>query len=395
MIADPQWSEQPGHQRETMAHKVNLDALIEKEGFEIMDEKETYEPVFTLPELEQGKNTFRILRKPDFQRGTSEWNPEQIVELVKNFVDHDLIPSVVIWSSKTGLQFVMDGAHRLSALIAWVNEDYGYGKISQLYYGIENISEAQRAAHKRTKTLMEDTVGSYKKLLEIGSTEGIGTPLERKRAMGMNSYAIAVQSYAKQDPDKAEASFYRINQDGVPLNDAEREIIRTRRWPESVATRALWRAGNGRHYKSVFSPERVEEIESLAAEIRELILVPELETQIYTLELPLAGSVYTNDGLDTLDHFIHLSNKLPERTRHGKKASRFEPLPDDDPKADTTGDIVLTYLKGAKKNRRNISQQGAIFARPASGGICLHQSWKISSERLLWRNPLSARHYIC
>jgi hypothetical protein len=55
--------------------------------------------VFCLPELEARKNTFNILRKPEFQRATSDWTPRQVVELVKNFVDGDLIPAVIIWNS--------------------------------------------------------------------------------------------------------------------------------------------------------------------------------------------------------------------------------------------------------------------------------------------------------
>jgi len=42
------------------------------------------------------------------------------------------------------LYSTIDGAHRLSALIAWVNDDYGAGAISQRFFG-DNISVAQKA----------------------------------------------------------------------------------------------------------------------------------------------------------------------------------------------------------------------------------------------------------
>jgi len=236
----------PQNTVELMAHKVNLDALIARSDFEIASgDEESMAPVFCLPELESRKNTFRILRKPEFQRATSDWNPQQVVALVKNFLDRDLIPAIIVWNSSSRLQFIMDGAHRLSALMAWVNDDYGNGVISQQFYGIEKILRAQKEAHDETRKLISDTIGSYKQLLQISAEDGAGTPQERKRATGMNSLPVEVQHYSRKDPRLAERAFYRINQGGTPLNAEEREVIRTRRWPQSIAARAIWRTGKG------------------------------------------------------------------------------------------------------------------------------------------------------
>jgi hypothetical protein len=337
-----------------MAHKVNLDALIQRADFEITSDEEGYPAVFTLPELESTKNTYKILRKPEFQRYTSDWTPQQVVALVKNFIDRDLIPAIIIWNSPARLQFVMDGAHRLSALIAWVNDDYGFGTISQQAQGRDAITKAQKDAHNATKALMADQIGSYSELLKIGSTEGSGTPDQRKRAMGMNSFPIEIQQYNKPDRRKAEGSFYRINQGGTALNKDEREIIRTRQWPESIAARAVWRTGKGRQYWSSFKPDMVKKIEGTASEIQSLLLKPEIDASISPLQVPVIADAYTNAGLGILDQFVHLANDLPDRD---SAPNNFEPLPEIDPKADQTGDKTLEYLSKARKLAEEIASK--------------------------------------
>jgi len=346
MISRPRATITPARGDDLMAHKVNLDALIERADFEITSDEEGFPPVFTLPELEERKNTFKILRKPEFQRSTSDWTPQQVVALVKNFVDRDLIPAIIIWNSPARLQFIMDGAHRLSALIAWVNDDYGYGVISQQIYGRDNIPQTQKVAHDATVALMETTVGSYRSLIQIGSTDNAGTPEQRKRALGMNSFAIEVQSYSKADRRKAEASFYRINQGGTPLNSEEREIIRTRQWPESIAARAIWRTGKGKQYWSNFAPEKVADIERVAVEVQQLLLKPEMDSSISPMQLPVISAAHSNAGIGLLDQFVHLANDLPERE---KRPNNFEPLPESDSKADLNGEKTLNYLLKAKE----------------------------------------------
>jgi hypothetical protein len=335
--------------------KVNLDALIKREDFEIDkndEDEDPTPPVFCLPELEEKKITFKTLRKPIFQRATSDWTPQQVVALVKNFVDRELIPAIIIWNSRSRLQFVMDGAHRLSALIAWVNDDYGAGVISQAAAaGIDKIPKAQKKAHDETKERMKE-VGHYKDLVKVGeSAESFGTAEERKRAKGMNSLQIVIQNYTKADPRKAEAAFYRINQGGTSLTVEEQEIIRTRRWPESIAARVLWRVESGRHYTLGFESQKTQEIERLAVKTHELLLKPDTTDEL-PLTVPVMSGANTNAGISLLDQFVHLANALPERKI---ERSNFAPLADTDPKIDMTGEATIEYLKKAKKMAEIIS----------------------------------------
>src|SRR5580704_10113678 len=66
---------------------------------------------------------------PDFQRETTEWDPQRVVGLIQTFIEGDLVPAVILWQNKE-LLFVIDGSHRLSALTAWVHNDYGDGQLS-------------------------------------------------------------------------------------------------------------------------------------------------------------------------------------------------------------------------------------------------------------------------
>lgn len=339
-----------------MPIKVNLDALIAKEDFEIVakGEDQSGDFSFVLPELKHKKGTFKILRKPIFQRATSDWSPRQIVDLVKNFLDRELIPAIIVWNSSGGLQFVLDGAHRLSALVAWVNDDYGFGTVSQLEYGRDNISQPHRDAHRITQELMKDEVGSYEHLKNIGEEVGVGTELEKARTRGMNSRGLEVQHYRKADAIRAEASFYRINQGGTILTPEEREIIRTRRWPESIAARSTWRANNNRHYAIGFESAATENIEKLASEVRDLLMTPEINFELSPLTVPILSMDSGNSSIGIMDQFIHLANSLPARTNQTEET---KPQSEQDPKRDRDGSKTIEYLEKAKRLAETIASE--------------------------------------
>ena len=105
---------------------VNLDALIPRADlFEHPDAVVADAPSLRLTDLEPGL-TYNLLRKPDFQRETANWTPTQVHGLIQTFCDSDIIPAIILWQNGNQV-FVVDGAHRLSALIAWVRNDYGAG----------------------------------------------------------------------------------------------------------------------------------------------------------------------------------------------------------------------------------------------------------------------------
>src|SRR5690606_14842096 len=122
--------------------KVFLDAIIKRADFEEMGNNVSQTDLFS--ELKttdlQSKLIYPFLRKPDFQRETNEWDENKICDFLDCFINGDLIPSIILWRSSSGFYFIIDGAHRLSALLAWLNDDYGDGKISLDFFD-GNISE--------------------------------------------------------------------------------------------------------------------------------------------------------------------------------------------------------------------------------------------------------------
>ena len=79
--------------------KVNLDALIPREDFEIDDKVSSGLKKHTISaeDIKSDSFFFQNLRKPDFQRETNEWEPERVVELIRSFVGGELIPAVILW----------------------------------------------------------------------------------------------------------------------------------------------------------------------------------------------------------------------------------------------------------------------------------------------------------
>lgn len=219
---------------------VNLDALIQREDLEIVPEEGTRtrntreeHSTIRLDELVKGSRFYKVLRKPDFQRETSNWTPEAIVELVKNQVDDELIPAIILWNSPNNEVFVIDGAHRLSALIAWVNDDYGDREISRAFFGAE-IPRTQENIADETRKFMEKAVRSFKFLSSLADTPSAGTDDERRRGNALALTKIKTQ-WVTGDATKAEDSFVRINQGGAVIDAIEKEIIAARTKPEGLA----------------------------------------------------------------------------------------------------------------------------------------------------------------
>ena len=143
---------------------VNLDAMILREDFALQSKSTS--PTFdgitaiSVQNFLPGNFIALILRKPDFQRETNHWTPEQVVSLLECFISGDLIPSVILWRSPTYL-FVIDGGHRLSVLRAWIEDDYGDGTTSKKFFGDEVIPKEQKLAAKKTRELISSGIGSW------------------------------------------------------------------------------------------------------------------------------------------------------------------------------------------------------------------------------------------
>lgn len=314
--------------------ETNLDALIPREDFEIKDGSSNPSqnlPAIQVRDLEAGSFLYQTLRKPDFQRETSEWSPEKVCDLIQSFLEGDLIPAVIFWNSG-GYNFVIDGAHRLSAIIAWVTDDYGDGVISQSFFEY-SVSPDQLDVAEKTRRLIKKKYGTYNDHKYAITNQDKVSPEMLERAKKLATLTVQLQ-WVQGDSSKAEASFFKINEQTSPINDTEKKLLKSRKKANAISARAIIRSGTGHKYWSKFEESKQIEIESLAKEINELLFTPKLETPIKTLDVPLAGKGYSNQTLSLILDMVNITNKINNDT---------------DLEDDITGDKTIALLKKTKK----------------------------------------------
>lgn len=296
-----------------MADRVTLDAMIQRADFAVgADESLSTEQISTLSIESLNPNSMIVpmLRKPDFQRETNHWSPAQLVTFLKSYLDLELIPSVILWRSPSYV-FVIDGGHRLSALRAWIEDDYGDGNVSRQYYGQE-ISDDQKRVAERVRRLVDKELGPYSRLKAAIFAEDGYDDLTKSRAKKMATRQLSLQ-WVVGDAEKAESSFFKINTQGTPLDKTEELILRNRKKSIAIAARSILRAGTGHKYWSRFENDSASEIESLAKDVHHLLFKPELKQPIRTLALPLGGGASPLNALDLLIKFVSYSNPSQEK----------------------------------------------------------------------------------
>ena len=286
---------------------VNLDAMIKRADFAVQEsENNNFDSVagLALRDLAKGGFIGPSLRKPDFQRETNHWSPEQIVSLLECFRNGDLIPSVILWRS-TSYLFVIDGCHRLSVLRAWLEDDYGDGQISKNFFG--DIPQQQLQIAQKTRKLINEGIGTWQHFQsKIEDPDNLGEDRKLINALIIRSLPI---QWVNGDADKAEISFFNINRQGTPLDETEEILLKNRKKPISIAARSVIRAGKGHKYWSRFVSENAEKIERLATELHQALFQPEVQTPVKTLDLPLGGSQGIRTALRILMDFMLIANR--------------------------------------------------------------------------------------
>jgi hypothetical protein len=334
-----------------MADIVNLDALIPREDFEVLSEQANAQPIQTIQirDLERDTFFYNAARKPDFQRETNEWGIGHIADFIKSFLDGDLIPAIILWQGGGNI-FVIDGAHRLSSLAAWVQDDYGDGLTSKVFYnGV--IPQEQIKSAERSRRFIKKLVGSYQdhKDAVLHPDKFLQDVVTRARRLA--TLALQLQ-WVKGDATKAEASFFKINQQAAPIDKTELKLLQSRNKPNAMAARAIIRAGTGHKYWSRFPEPAQQAIELEAREINQTLFTPELRTPIKTLDLPVAGRGYSSQTLPLVFEMVNLANSST-----GDIA--------DDP----DGTVTLTYLRNCKRilNRISGTHPSSLGLHPVSG----------------------------
>jgi len=296
-----------------LAEIVNLDALILREDFiaPLNDQNiagESGKTTASTTDLRRGESFFETLRKPDFQRETAAWSPMMVCDFIEAFVNVDLIPSVICWQSPARLTFIIDGAHRLSAIIAWLEDDYGAGKRSVEFYG--KIPEEQERIHNKTRELVKKRVGSYAEWRAETSTPG-SVPELVDKVRGLAYAKVPLLWVPGTDATKAEKAFFTINQSAVEIDATELKILNARSKPNAVAARTIVRNATGTKYWESFTKEGQQEIVGDGKKIYAALYVPPLQTPPRTEELPVAGHGYGSQTLPLIFDLVNIANKFP------------------------------------------------------------------------------------
>ncbi len=370
-----------------MAHLVNLDALILREDFEVKTEPMQTSTTATqitstlrAADLESTSWFYPVLRKPDFQRETANWDPDKVADLIQSYVEGDLIPSVILWRAPDGNIFAIDGAHRLSALLGWVHDDYGDRQISQPFFGGFIPPEQEKAA-ERTRRLVNERVGSYAELKAVAQVPDSAKTPERSRfAKNLSVYAISLQ-WVPGDAPKAEHSYFKINQKATLIDPTELAMIQARRKPNALATRALIRGGTGHKYWSKFAEQTIHEIESIGREVYEALFKPALEMPIKTLDLPVAGRGYSAESVKMIFDLVNYLNGVEEP--ESSKAESKGKLPDD-----PTGEATLRFLKAVQRTAVRIARHRSGVAWSSPGSVLLWCNRQILTDSIPGNNRL-------
>jgi hypothetical protein len=308
-----------------MPKAVNLDALIPREDFLAaagIDAGSMGKSEVSRTDLTKGENFYVTLRKPDFQRETAAWTPESVRDFIKAFIEGDLIPSVICWQSPARLTFVIDGAHRLSAIIAWLLDDYGDGEDSIRFYN-NNIPDEQRRIADKTRKLIKDEIGTWKDFRAESQNPGSNPALTNKvRALAHST--IPLLWIKGQDSAKAERAFLTINQSAVQIDPTELKILNARFKPEAITSRAIVRNATGHRYWKEFSNEGQQEIELLAKGIYKALYSPPLDPSVRTNELPIAGFGYGSQTLPLVFDFVNIANRF--QVMDASKAREIKPV---------------------------------------------------------------------
>lgn len=322
------------------ANGVNLDALIPREDFAASSAPAKGNPTGTISIGQLADDSFLVqsLRKPDFQRETASWTPQKIVDLVSAFLDGDLIPAVILWRSGQYV-FVIDGAHRLSAILAWLYDDYGDRHRSVAFFD-NQVPEEQLKLAAQTRKLIDGTIGSYASYQEAKKNIAFANEKMKERIGGLAANSFIAQWVPAVDAKGAENSFFKINQSPTPVDPIEKRILKGRRSASAIAARAINRGGVGHKYWAHFSPETQISIERIGAAIYGALYLPPMGGMpIKSSDVPVGGRGYSS--LPFVFDLVNLINGI----------GTTKDAPPDDP----DGAVTLAYLGAVEKRLQRIT----------------------------------------
>lgn len=248
---------------------------------------------------------FERLKKPDFQRETNAWSPIQCRDFIESVFLGRIIPSIILWKSEeNGVTYILDGAHRLSILRAWMTDDYG--DKADGYYERRDKSHINKVAEE-TRTLINSRIGSFhefrisydklQKLIKEG--EAPKKKMQEREFLQANFYSDVIGSnsslYAQYETgnyESAEQSFLRINRQGQALDPWEATLIEYRKGSYSRSIMHIANGGGSGHYwpnqnLNEEDQEKVATFSKFSKDIHTKLFVPPFAIPIQELTVPI------------------------------------------------------------------------------------------------------------
>ena len=227
-------------------HHILRDSLLYERGEGREGEARKYAQTLTIRDLgDTRRRTRTLLRKPDFQRATCAWSPEECVDLLEAVIMEQVVPSVIMWLDPEGRQYVLDGGHRISVLLAWITDDWGDGpKVSDLLD--DDLTISGRCAAQEVRALLQSShrgIGSYQE--HLAAAEKFRTledqqqnpkdhltnaeMLMANRCRSWDSVDVGFPIlWVRGDYRVAEESFLKINKTGQRLTEWETALVENR-----------------------------------------------------------------------------------------------------------------------------------------------------------------------
>jgi hypothetical protein len=186
-----------------------------------------------------------------------------------------------------------------------------------------------------------------------------------ERAKRLVNCFVPIQQLETPDVAKAERSFFKINEQGVPLTATEITLLHSRNCPNAIAARAINQRGTGHPHWKKFEESKRHEIEGLAEWLYDCFFAPTLAGgTIKTPEVPIGGRYSPSAGLGLLLNAVNIANKVGDEVPRSREQAETLVAPDPD------GNLTLAYLQKTKRvvtrmlNRSDSDFMGSLDLHP-------------------------------
>jgi hypothetical protein len=167
------------------------------------------------------------------------------------------------------------------------------------------------------------------------------------RLTNLTDNSFIAQWVTATDAKSAENSFFKINQQGTPVDPTERVILKSRASASAIAARAITHAGSGHKYWHSFDGISQAAIETAGKDIHKALYNPPITGMpLTTLDVPVAGKGY--NALQFVFDLVNEANNIRLTDSRGKKVDN--PLP-----SDNDGSATVDYLKQVRRRVERIT----------------------------------------